>query len=436
MIARLNAWLAVFERRRVFLLTFIILLLAGLGLRLAWAERGDHYRPIASEMYAVAKSYAQTGTLADAYRPGSGPTAHLLPAQPVLVGTLYRLYGPGDPRSERLLSLVALGCIGLTLIGLNGTMALLGTPAWARLAAVAVICLVPLNFGLEMVVFRVWEQALAAAMMALYLWLLLRLDRRPAPLPWTTILLLAALATPIALVSPPAALGAYGGLAVLALRRRGVVAVGVAATLSAVLLIAASAPWALRNERVFGEKIWSRSNFGFNFALGFYPEAVNPADPRQAFVDRMAAIDPFEREPGYRAMIAAGGETGYNRKMSAETWAWVDAHPGDAAALAARHVAEFYLPPQWQWRVYTGESSAVGAKQAIQWAAALLAFAAIGWGLLRRDGRYLYPLAMLVLPVVPYVLVQPVLRYRYIILGLTIFLAADLVGRLLAPRRA
>lgn len=37
-------------------------------------------------------SFARTGVLADAYRPGQGATAHLLPLPPVYAGPIYRAF--------------------------------------------------------------------------------------------------------------------------------------------------------------------------------------------------------------------------------------------------------------------------------------------------------------------------------------------------------
>jgi hypothetical protein len=46
-----------------------------------------------------------------------------------------------------------------------------------------------------------------------------------------------------------------------------------------------------------------------------------------------------------------------------------------------------------------------------------------------RDWRYLYVAAALFLPVLPYAVVQPIIRYRYPIGTLLVFLAADMVWR-------
>lgn len=47
--------------------------------------------------------------------------------------------------------------------------------------------------------------------------------------------------------------------------------------------------------------------------------------------------------------------------------------------------------------------------------------------LVGRDWRYIYVAAALLLPMLPYVVAEPWIRYRYPIAGILVFLAADLV---------
>jgi hypothetical protein len=47
------------------------------------------------EMVRIAISVAERGTLADPYRAPTGPTAHVMPVYPLLLGGVFRLFGPG-----------------------------------------------------------------------------------------------------------------------------------------------------------------------------------------------------------------------------------------------------------------------------------------------------------------------------------------------------
>jgi hypothetical protein len=53
----------------------------------------------------------------------------------------------------------------------------------------------------------------------------------------------------------------------------------------------------------------------------------------------------------------------------------------------------------------------------------------LGAQLAGRNWRYLYVAAALFLPMLPYILGEPVLRYRYPIGGVLVFLTADMVWR-------
>jgi hypothetical protein len=63
------------------------------------------------------------------------------------------------------------------------------------------------------------------------------------------------------------------------------------------------------------------------------------------------------------------------------------------------------------------------------WGSTLLAFLCIAWRLWQRQWRYLYVLGAVVLPALPYVLAQPILRYRYVVAALLIYLAVEFLWR-------
>jgi hypothetical protein len=426
-VGRLAAYAA---RRQVFLFTTILIAGAGLAMRALWVSQAGRLAPTNSEMFYVSRTFAATGRLADAYGPGAGLTAHVTPIMPVYAGLVYRAFGLGSPAAEIVLIAAALILVGLSLWCLDRVMARLGTPAVARLAGLAAFILLPLNFSLEMQNFRVWEGAVATAGLSAFLLWVLQADGREVRIGWIEVALMAACGGAMALASPPVALAMYGCLGLLVWRRRGFPSVLGAAAISAILLLLISYPWAVRNEGVFGEKVWSRTNFGFNFALGFHDAAVHPADPRKVFLDRLAVVDPFTSKTALAQLQAAGGEQAYSRLWTKRTMAWVSAHPVETLQIAGRHMAEFYLPPRWHWSIYGDNAAAVAPRQAITWAISLLAFLGLLLQLWRRDWRGLYLAAVLALPALPYVLAQPVLRYRYVISALLVFMAADFVWRL------
>jgi hypothetical protein len=201
------------------------------------------------------------------------------------------------------------------------------------------------------------------------------------------------------------------------------------------------APWGLRNEQVFGRLILSRSNFPLEHALAFYPGAVSPADPAAAFVSRGREIHPYSNDPNSpaRAEFARIGEMAYMDRLAQETAAWERAHPMDTVRLAVRHLVEFWLPPRWSWTIFGNAAPLVVPRQIFIWTTTLAAFAAIAWRLVQAPlGRGLYLACILLIPSLTYALVQPIQRYRYLVVVLTFFLAADFAGQMaayLAKRR-
>ena len=411
--------------RRLFFRHAAWLMILGAVLRFAYLFRVG-LAPHPSEAYNVAAAFATRGELADAWGPGTGPTAHLSPGMPLLVGDVYRWFGVGTPAAEFALACISLAFVYVSILALNAAFERLGMAPIARFGAIALLCLLPLNIFLEMRKFRQWEGALAAAGIAVCLARRLKMDgdqRRPS---WLDLGMLAFGASVLSLFSEAGALACYGIIGWLALRRRGWLGLIATAAVSAALISALSYPWALRNEAVFGEKVWTRTAFGFNFAVGFHERAISPADPQKVYFDRMEELSPFFNPPALAALQNAGGEVAYGRLWTARTEAWIGEHPLAALKIAARHIWELYMQPRWMWWPDQGP---VAIRVALLQAFTALGFAGLATGLARRDWRYIYVAAALVLPILPYILGQPLDRYRYPVNALLVFLAADLISR-------
>jgi hypothetical protein len=408
--------------RRVFFRCAAGLLVLGALLRFAYLFYVG-FTPPPSEAFNVAAAFATRGELADAWGPGTGLTAHLSPGMPLLVGEVYRWLGVGTPAAEFALACISLAFIYVTILALDAAFERLGVAPLARFGAIALLSLLPLNIFLEMRKFRHWEGALAAAGIAVCLALSLKIDgdqRRPS---WLNLGVLAFGASVLSLFSEAGALACYGIIGWLALRMRGSLGFVAVTALSAVLLCALSYPWALRNEAVFGEKVWTRTAFGMNFAIGFHDKAISPADPLKVYSDRANEVSP---PSALAALQNAGGEDAYSRLWTARTEAWIGQHPRAALKIAARHVWEFYMQPRWMWWPDKGP---VAIREALLRTFTVLGFAGLATGLACRDWRYIYVAAALVLPMFPYVLGQPLGRYRYPVDGLLVFLAADMISR-------
>jgi len=396
---------------------------AGVVLRVLWVLQGNRLQPEpgGAEMFHIARAFAMTGRLADAYGVGTGPTAHATPLMPMFSGTVYRLFGVGTPLSQFLLLSASLVLVGVSIWAANAAARRLSIGRPARLAAIAYIALVPVYIHLEAHAFRLWDGAAAAAIIAACLAVVLRLDAAAEPPSWIKLLALVAFGAAILLLSTSAAVMVFGSALLLAFRRRGwwgMAGTGAAAAVLAVLVLL---PWALRNEAVFGEKIWTRSSFGYISAEAFYDGAVHPADIQAEFQARVAEIDPWLNPPVVRKMQAMGGEAAYSRHWTSQTKRWVAAHPAGTLYLVGRHAVQLYFPPRW----FIITPRCVALKQAAIWAVTLLAFFCLGRRLWRRDWRWLYVAAALILPEMQYLLVLPSIRFLYPVTTLMTFLACD-----------
>jgi hypothetical protein len=345
------------------------ILVLGAAIRFAWLIHSGLLPNHLSEAFYEEAAFAERGELADAFGPGTGLTTHLSPGMPLLVGTIYRWLGTGARSAEFALACLSIACIYVSFLALSAAFRNLGVAPIARMAALGALALVPLNLFYEMNAFRQWEGGFAAAGVAVCLARATKLDGAGGQPGWLDFAALAAGGALMSLFSPPAALACYGMLGWLALRKRGWAGFASATAASIALFLVFSYPWALRNEAVFGEKVWTRTSLGMNLALVYNDKNVSPADEGQTFWDRLPEVDPFLSSPTLAKMKAAGGEVEYNKLMTAQTEEWMRQHPGAALRIAARHIFGFYFPPRCAFYLsvqkYSNDTRLVGLRQAL-----------------------------------------------------------------------
>jgi hypothetical protein len=408
----------------------LLIIVAGLSVRLVWlAMRGtiDH---AGGEAFETAIAFARTGTFSDAFQPGQGPTAHLTPLPPLIAGAVYSTFGVKSFASELLLMLWSLGLTAISSWFFFRAFETAGTSRPALLLGLAAFWLLPMNFHLEVVMFRVWEGTLATALAAVFLYRVVRADqeRRPGP---GEIALLSLLAALLFLVNPPLGLAGYAAAFLLMIRTQpperwiGVVAT---ATISLAIVLA---PWAIRNVMVMESFIPLRSNLGLELAVANHPAAARGGDDRQIFLARMREVHPHTSREAYQRLELAGGEVGYAEKLGRETRNWIADHPVDFARLSAKHVVQFFFPPMWFYFINDNSSQAVKARQAIMWALSLLGLAGVALVIVQRRREFDYLVIMALVPVLPYAITQPILRYRYLTYATMMFFAAIVLVALL-----
>ncbi len=384
-------------------------------------SRGTLVAVEAGEATRVAISLATGGGFADAF-PGMGPTAHLMPVMPLIVGGIFRVFGAGSPAALTVLLVGALAQFVAVLLLIDRLYTRLALPIGARRLGLAVLCMAPIFTKEEIIDFRFWEGALAVILSCGGLLEISRVRNGEILSPRRTIAA-GVLAAVTFFVSPPAGIGIVAAWIVTAiphLRRRQAVLLGGSAALALALMVT---PWAMRNARVMGTAVLLRDNFGLELALGIDP-AVGSGQPASVAYERnYATLHPYRSAAARAQLRAAGGEIAYSRMLGRRAWIWIAEHPMAFTRLALRHYAAFFFPEVWQ----SGDNHRADARPLILSLINLLGFAALLLDALSRRFR-LTPVAVFVLATaLPYALVQPIPRYSYLVYGLMCFAAMGLV---------
>jgi hypothetical protein len=202
------------------------------------------------------------------------------------------------------------------------------------------------------------------------------------------------------------------------------------AILCALLALAAViAPWASRNNQAVGEPVWLRSNLGLELAIGFHPRALQ-GDPGKSYRARLEETHPFHSVRAYRELQAAGGEVTYSKALMGRTVSWIKQSPSEALNLAGTHIVGFLFPPEWYWTAWSRNGErAVRVKAGLTWAFAAAGLLGMMLCLRRSPFPHFYVFLFVIFPTLQSMIVQPTLRYRYLIYAILLFYASDLGHR-------
>lgn len=407
-----------------------ILVAAGIAERAIW----NALRPTpsaAGEALNVAIALASGRGFADAYGPGTGPTAHLLPLSPGLGGLVYAAAGVRSPVAELILACWSIGLAMLTYLLLWSAFAKLGTLPLARLMGLATGCLLPAYIGQEAVDFRLWDGGLTAALMAL---LVNRLVTAQRPVTKGRIAMIGACCAMLLFVNAPAGVAAVLCTTVFSLRSLQLRQVALLATITVVLFTVVTTPWVMRNYHVFGQFVPSRSNAGLELAVGMDPAAPAASDRLAEFFTNYKHVHPSFAEPRQR-MIAIGGEVPYSHLQARTTLSWMRSHPGGTLRLISLHLRQQFAPEPWQFAAFNGGPLPTQPRAAAIGTISLLGLAGLVAALIRRRIGWIYPALLVValsLLTSPF---QPMPRYTYLFYPLLVFAATDLVATLISSTR-
>jgi 4-amino-4-deoxy-L-arabinose transferase-like glycosyltransferase len=395
----------------------LLAVLAALAIRLIVASfcytgimnpERDHW-PFGYETGRIAASIATGHGYANPLFSQTGPTAWMTPGYPYLLAGVFKLFGVYTTASAlAILALqglfAALTCIPIFLIARRW----FGEPAaqWSAW----IWALFP--YGVFLASDFVWENCLTALLLTTLLWLTLDMDRRRSLWAWAGYGLLwgaTALVNPSVLTVLPLA----AAWALWRRRRDGFSWRAPAAVMLAVVL-AALAPWEIRNYRTFHQWVPLRDNFWLEVWVG------NNGDTELRWVGHDHPSGSAIELRQYDTL----GETRYMAFKQKEALAYIEHHPQEYLWLTVRRFV-------YTWTGYWSFQSTYEAQNPydsydillVTPITLLMLFGLIEAFQRRREGAGLLASILVLYPAVYYIS-HASMRYRHVVDPLIVMLTA------------
>lgn len=346
------------------------------------------------EMGRIAASVASGHGFANPFQTPTGPTAWEPPLTPYLMAGVFKIFGIYSQASAFVLLTInslwsALTCIPIFLVARRSfgeTVAVASAWTWALFPYV-------IYWDIKWM----WETSLSALLITTIFWLAVSMEDTDGMKPWLRFGLLwgvAAINSPSLLSFLPAS-GLYGWYRRWRAGRRSLAG----ALLASLIFLALITPWLVRNERVFGQPVFLRTNFGAELRMGNGPYADGTW---QYYLHPVHDLAEFRR---YMQM----GELAYVRARRDEAVAWIKANPGRFTVISFRKFIYYWygvprdLRPAWLEPL---KNSLFAASSLLTLLGLLLALRQ------RRPHAWLFFWLLLLYPLVYYV-VFPHARYRH-----------------------
>lgn len=361
----------------------------------------DHYL-FGTEMGRVARSLVFGRGFASPLQGETGPTAMVGPVYPLVIAAAFKLWGVYTTTSAIIVLTLNAVVSAVTAAVVYLTARAAFEEEGVAIGAAWLWALFP--FGIYTPVVWIWDTSLSALMFALVFLATLRLGRsmRATDGAWYGAawgLLVLTNTTYISML--PALTGWLADRRI----RRGARWIGPAAAIllgCGVVL----APWALRNDLVFGH-VLLRSNFGLELAQDNPPA---PGGPRAWQMHPAFNASEMAR---YRAL----GELGYMRVKQREAMTFITRQPGRFARATMRRAVFFWFGTESPTRIFDFPGVAYAL-------VSLFAFGGLAAMMLQRHPA-VFPFASVValFPLVYYV-THAELRFRHLIEAQLVVLAA------------
>jgi hypothetical protein len=362
--------------------------------------------PYALEVSSIAAHLARGQGFSSPFLRDTGPTAWVAPIYPLLVATIFKLFGVYSNASALVILTLQSAMAAVTGVAIHALAQRTIGDAIGKWAA-WVWTVSPIFFRWP--VSWIWDFAASGLLLAVILISALDAAESGTRKSW----LIHALLWGIAALTNPALLSilpfTIGYIAFNAHKQNR--AWFKNSVISAMLFLTIIAPWAIRNRVVFGHLILFRSNFWFEFHLGNYHYSNG-----MGFFGFHPAANPREM----RKYVELG-EQAYIQQARAEAMHFVRQYPREFIDLCLHRTLWFwdgtpisYQAGEW-WKPWEF------------WPLSVTAWLGLLFLLTRRPrGWVLYASCLVVYPL-PYYFVYPVAKYRYAIepemLLLSVYLA-------------
>jgi len=363
----------------------------------------------------IAVSVAKGRGFANAFGDHSGPTAHISPLYPLLLSVAFRILGDG-PRGAFAQELIGCAVASAAYALLPTVAEVFDLPALAGTVGGIAAALLPINFWPERGSTSTVCGPLFIALILIYsgrVWHEQRFNVKSA--------VQGGVLAGIVLLTEPVLLGVMVALAVA-----GIVAArfshlsywaGLLGVAGLVLV-----PWPIRNYRVLGAPIWTRSNLGMELSIsnadGSYPTLEENVRPGGV----ISRLHPYANEVQLRK-VEALGEVAYNQGRMQAAKSWIAAHPRTFFWLTTQRVIRFWLPIMLRpiQTVLTAIITLLGLGGFLLW--------------FRRKLPTRLPLLILfVVYPLPYYIIQTSSRYRFPLEPFILLFACSFAVSVIGPR--
>jgi 4-amino-4-deoxy-L-arabinose transferase-like glycosyltransferase len=378
-----------------------------------WHQTYGTYVARTAEISSIAAHLARGQGFSSPFWADTGPTAWVAPVYPFFVSLVFRLFGINTEMSTAVV--LTIQCFIAAATGI-AILALGKRTLGERIGFWAAWIWAVSQFFFRWSTSWVWDFTASALLLTVILIVTLDLARDGSTKLWVRLGALwglTALTNPALLSLLPFTMG-YAAFANHRARRpwaRGF-------ALSGMLFVAIISPWLIRNAVVFGQPVFLRSNYWFEFHLGNYHYSNG-----MGFAGKHPAANALEM-----AKYASLGEQRYIQEAKKNALQFVRDYPGEFLSLTLHRIVWFwdgtpllYEPRTW-WAPWEF------------WPLSCAGLLGLLFVLTRRPrGWFPYAASMIIYPA-PYDLAFPSARYRHAIepqlLLLSVYLASVLWGEI------